>query len=119
MQIDVGGKNYKLQHPGNREWLRLQKKMFNSSTNQIDLEAMLDYFFEHCCFPETGANLSIDTLSLDELQEVWAIVAPQFLAGKCEPGTRYFRKKDKWEMDTKGTAGTQSQQSPQLPGAGK
>ena|SRR5271157_5152098 len=86
IDVEVLGKKYKLQHPGNREWLQLQQSMLVYSTDgkaHLDIVPLLDYFFEHVCIPlEEGApKLSIDTISLEDL-EVWSSLAPTFLAGK-------------------------------------
>jgi hypothetical protein len=88
-RIEVNGKFYKLQHPGNREWLRIKKTMLNVSSDSIDMEPLLDYFFEHCCFPEEGSKLTVDNVSLEELEEVWGLVAPRFLRGALETGYVY------------------------------
>ncbi len=85
--ITVYDKKYRLQHPGTRAWLRLQNELRVISTNsskgvdiKLDTEKVLDYFFEHCCFPEVGNKLSIDTILPNEL-EVWTQVSTTFLAG--------------------------------------
>jgi hypothetical protein len=91
--IEVNGKKYKLQHPGNREWIRIKKTLYNVSGDSIDMEPLLDYFFEHVCFPESGSKLNLDTVPILELEEVWGSVALQFLRGTLETGYKYPNKK--------------------------
>jgi hypothetical protein len=87
--IEVNGKKYRLQHPGNREWLKLKKTLFRVSQDEIDIIPMLDYFFAHCCFPEIGDNLNLDTIDLTELEEVWSVIAPRFFRGDLATGYCY------------------------------
>lgn len=89
-RIELKGKGYILQHPGNRAWLRLQKEMLNVSTGQFDMEKVLDYGFENVVFPEEGPKLNIDSISVAEM-EVWQGLLPRFLrdrltAGDAGPG---------------------------------
>ena len=88
-EVIVNGKLYTLQHPGNREWLKLKKTLFKVSDDSIDFEPLLDYFFAHCCIPETGSNLTLDSVDLKELEEVWSIIAPKFLRGDLVAGYIY------------------------------
>ncbi len=84
------GKKYKLQHPGGREWLRLKQTMYKPALDQMDLESLLNYFFEHCCFPEEGEKLSLDSFtgtrdSMLEM-EAWGLLAPRFFRGDVANG---------------------------------
>ena len=91
-KIVVNGKVYKLQHPGNREWIKLKQALFTvkkDGTIAIDMEAMIDYCFEHVVFPEEGGKLKLDDCDLIELEEVWAIILPGFLRGQLESGYVY------------------------------
>lgn len=87
--IEVSGKKYTLQHPGNREWIRLKKSLYKISEDSICMEDLLDYFFENCLFPAEGQKLTLDDVPLKELEEVWSIVAPRFLGGNLEAGYKY------------------------------
>jgi hypothetical protein len=91
--IEVNGKKYKLQHPGNREWMRVKKTMYNVTGDSIDMEPLLDYFFEHCCFPEGGPKLTLDSVPTRELEEAWQSIALRFLRGELETGYKYPDKK--------------------------
>ncbi|WP_367898826.1 hypothetical protein AB3N61_06625 [Leptospira sp. WS58.C1] len=102
--IQVNGKEYILQHPGSKEWIKLKSKMFKIADGNMDLSVILEYCFDHVVFPGKGAaKLSIDgPLGLDgkatvlqqaelkswirELEEVWEIILPRFLRGELEPG---------------------------------
>ncbi len=91
--IEVNNKKYKLQHPGNREWLNVKKTILKVQSDQIDMIPLLDYFFEYCCFPEDGSEkLTVDNCDLAELEEVWSIIALKFLRGSLETGYCYPRK---------------------------
>jgi len=85
--IEVNGKLYELQHPGAREWLKLKQEVFALGTGghmSIDIVKLLDYCFEHVVFPSEGPKLSVDTDSMEfieEVEEVWSVVLPQFLRG--------------------------------------
>jgi hypothetical protein len=89
--IEVNGKKYRLQHPGNREWMRLKKAAVILQNNEVsvDMEKLLDYFFEHCLFQTEGEKRTLDNIPLKELEEVWSIVAPRFLGGDLESGYKY------------------------------
>lgn len=94
--VTVFGKKYKLQHPGTRAWMRLQRQFRLLSTDgvskgvniDLDMEKVLDYFFENCCFPEIGDKLSLDTILPSQL-EVWTHVSTVFLGGDLGPGGEY------------------------------
>ena len=92
--IEVNGKKYKLQHPGNREWIKLKKTFVTIQDGQanIDMEPLLDYCFEHVVFPEEGNKLDLDTVELTELEEVWSVVLPRFLRGDLT-ATEKFKTK--------------------------
>ena len=90
--IEVNGKKYTLQHPGNREWMKLKKTLFKLSSDEIDMIPLLDYFFEFCLFPAEGAKPTLDSVPLKELEEVWSVIAPKFLGGSLESGYRYPNK---------------------------
>ena len=36
--VEVNGKHYKLQHPGNRAWLKLKQSLVNITTKEFDFE---------------------------------------------------------------------------------
>ena len=78
--VKVGKREYILQHPGNRAWLKLQKKIFNAKTSEFDAEALLDYCFEHVVHPLEGVKLSLDDIHPSELGE-WQTILPRFLRG--------------------------------------
>ena len=83
--IEVNGKIYTLQHPGNREWLKLKQEIFKASaqsTISIDFIALFDYCFEHVVFPEEGPKLKLDDMDIEELEGVWGQVLQQFFKGK-------------------------------------
>ena len=88
--IEVNGSIYELQHPGNREWLKLKQEIFkvrSDGTVLLDMISMLDYCFEHVVFPADGPKLNIDTIDIEEVEEVWGPVLQQFLKGKLEAKT--------------------------------
>lgn len=95
--IEIYGKKYKLQHPGNREWIKLKKSLVSLSEDKgnIDMEPLLDYCFEHVVFPEVGEKLNLDTVDLIDLEEVWGLVLPRFLRGQLDPEYKYKNKKRK------------------------
>jgi hypothetical protein len=93
INVEVFGRRYKLQHPGAREWLKLKQVMYKPKDDSLDLIVVLDYFFDHCCFPEVGEKLSIDSFgasaeSMIEL-EAWGLIAPRFLRGVISDGYIY------------------------------
>lgn len=49
-EITVHGKKYIIQHPSNREWLKIKQSMVDFKTQQLDLEKLYDYVFENCVF---------------------------------------------------------------------
>jgi len=90
--IEVNGKTYTLQHPGLREWVKLQSDMVNVVTKKLDMEKLMDYCFEHVVFPEDGEKISLDTVDIDEYTEVWQDILPRFLRGKLESGYTFKTK---------------------------
>ena len=72
---------YALQHPGNREWVKLQSKLMDANTGRVNLEELLDYCFEHVVFPDQGSKLTLENITLKEV-EVWQIILPGFLRGE-------------------------------------
>jgi len=95
--IEVNEKIYTLQHPGNREWLKLKKELIVvNGTGQITLDnlPMLDYCFEHVVFPDEGPKLSVDTIDLEELEEVWIKILPPFLRGQAISESYLANKRD-------------------------
>ncbi len=78
----ISGKRYKLQHPGNRAYLRWQKENYNIAQG-FDDEAMLDLFFQHCVFPENGTSLDLDSISPQELS-VFQKLMHKFLSGSLD-----------------------------------
>ena len=91
--IEVSGKKYTLQHPGNRAWLTLKQEVFKVSSDQMDVVKLLDYCFENVVFPENGDKLSLDKVPLNELEQVWQVVLPTFLMGELEPGFTWGESK--------------------------
>jgi len=87
-KIVINGKAYKLQHPGNREWLKIKETMYSVTKDHLEVIPMLDYCFEHVVFPEVGENLTIDNCDIDDL-EVWQELLPSFLRGQLEAGYIY------------------------------
>lgn len=82
--VEVGGKLYKLQHPGNRAWLKLKQSLINLTSKEFDLVKLLDYAFEHCVFPhEHNFEPTIDNISLND-SEVWEVILPNFFRGKVD-----------------------------------
>jgi hypothetical protein len=77
--IVVNEKKYKLQHPGNREVLKLRGLCIQPASGAIDLEPLMDYCFEHVVIPE-GHNFkpTVDNLHPKEFEE-WITILPRFL----------------------------------------
>lgn len=75
------GKQYKLQHPGNRIKLQWEKEFINPVTG-IDMEKFLDLCFENCVIPESHKfKPTIDNVKPAELG-VWGSVLRRFLGGE-------------------------------------
>jgi hypothetical protein len=79
-RIVVNKKVYKLQHPGNREWLQVKETMYKPQTDTIVMIPFLDYCFEHVVFPEEGNKINLDTCDPLDL-EVWQEILPRFFRG--------------------------------------
>lgn len=84
----VNGKKYKFQHPGNREWVKLQSQMLNLTTRTYEWEKLLDYCFEHVVIPVEGNKLDLDTIPVQDV-EVWQMLLPRFLRGELDNGYVY------------------------------
>lgn len=92
--ITLNGKKYKLQHPGNREWIKLKKTFFSFDENgkgSIDMEPLLDFSFEHVVFPEEGNKLDLDSIPFDDL-EAWESILPRFFRGNVKEGEKFKSK---------------------------
>ncbi len=75
----IDGKNYKLQHPGNRTYLQWQEEYI--TLTGISQEKFLDLAFEHCVIPEGHAGKpTIDSVNPSELG-VWGKLLRRFLEG--------------------------------------
>jgi D-aminopeptidase len=76
---EVNGKRYKLQHPGNREVLKLRARCTDTRTGSTDLEKMMDYCFEHVVIPDGhGFKPTVDNLHPREFEN-WIVLLPGFL----------------------------------------
>lgn len=83
----VDGKNYRLQHPGNRTYLEWQKEFF-TVTEGMDVAKFLDKAFEYCVIPEGHTfRPTVDTVKPKELG-VWSRVLRRFLDGDLESPAR-------------------------------
>jgi hypothetical protein len=95
--VEVGGLKYKLQHPGNRAWIKLKPSLINMTTREFNLEKLMDYAFEHCVFPEGHSfEPTIDNIDLKD-SETWEVLLPNFFRGKIDPK---FKPKDKGSQGT-------------------
>ncbi|MBN2157924.1 MAG: hypothetical protein JW807_00910 [Spirochaetes bacterium] len=79
----IDGKNYKLQHPGNRIYLNWQRD-FLSMAEGIDQAKFLDKAFEYCVIPD-GHDFkpTIETVKPKELG-VWQRLLRRFLDGSLD-----------------------------------
>ena len=79
----IDGKNYKLQHPGNRTYLEWQQETFDLQEG-LDTISFLDKVFEHCVIPD-GHDFkpTIDDVKPAEL-EVWQRLLRRFLRGDID-----------------------------------
>ena len=84
VNLRLNKKVYVLQHPGNREWVRLYSKLYNVGTQSLNLEELFDYCFEHVVFPHDGPKLSLETVDIKELED-WGALLPSFLRGELDP----------------------------------
>lgn len=87
-RVVINEKVYTLQHPGNREWLKLQSQMLDINTKTLDMEKLIDYCFENVVIPLVGNKLDLDTLPVQDLG-VWQVLLPQFLRGELDAGYVY------------------------------
>ena len=80
----VDGKNYKLQHPGNRMAMRWQEECFNLTKGKISQEKLIDKCFEHCVFPIAhDFKPTLDTIKPSH-RGVWVSMLTRFLDGNLE-----------------------------------
>lgn len=78
----IGGKKYRVQHPGNRKNLEMQQRAINARTGAFDQTVVFDYMFEHCVIPlENQTKPDLDMISPQEVEE-WAVFLPTFLRGQ-------------------------------------
>jgi hypothetical protein len=87
-KVVINKRPYSFQHPGNREWLKLQSQMLDIKTKTLDMEKLIDYCFEHVVIPLEGNKLDLDTLPVQDLG-VWQVILPQFLRGELVSGYVY------------------------------
>ena len=87
--VEVGNKKYRLQHPGNRAWIRLKQNLIDLETKKPDMEKLFDYAFEHCVFPE-GHNFqpTLDNINGSDLEE-WEALLPSFFRYKTPDKFKY------------------------------
>ncbi len=80
-EVEVSELRYRLQHPGTREWVKLQQTIMNMQTRTVDLVALMDYCFEHVVHPH-GHDFqpNLDEISPAEA-EVWGKIFLPFLRG--------------------------------------
>ena len=74
--LELDGKEYVLQHPGNRAWLKHYQTSIGAT--EPDVVAFMDWAFEHVVFPKKGGQLSLDTLPIG-MQRVWMPLLLNFL----------------------------------------
>lgn len=79
----IDGRNYKLQHPGNRTYMEWQNETFDMEKG-LDTIGFLDNAFEHCVIPD-GHDFkpTIDNVKPAEL-EVWQKLLRRFLRGDID-----------------------------------
>lgn len=105
-KILVNGKEYTLQHPGNRAFQKIANSSLKVSENGmvLDLTPLMDFAFEHCVIPSAGSlKLSVDGPLINgqkpsiasttkeqfiawqkEYEGVWVKILPSFLRGNLE-----------------------------------
>lgn len=94
----VDGREYRLQHPGNRIYLDWQREFF-SVTEGVDLAKFLDKAFEYCVIPENHSfKPAVDTVKPKELG-VWGRVLRRFLDGDLDAPVERPRKTSNKEGD--------------------
>lgn len=77
--IELNEKKYKLQHPGNREVLKLRAQCVNPKTGLAELEPLMDFCFEHVVIPEGHSfKPTIDNIPPREFEQ-WTEILPRFL----------------------------------------
>ncbi len=102
--IEVNGRKYKLQHPGNREVLKIRTKCVNAQTGGVDLEGMLEYGFDNCIIPEGhDFHPNFDNIKPSEFEE-WSGIIPAFFRGQSIDKYKAV-KKPACESTEKSTAG--------------
>lgn len=87
--VTVGGRDYFLQHPGARLWVRWQSEASqrtDNKKNQINLEIILDRAFQFVVHPDRhDFRPTLDNISLADMEE-WSRLIPGFLQrGKLKP----------------------------------
>lgn len=105
-KILVNGKEYTLQHPGNRAFQKIANSSLKVSENGMVLDStpLMDFAFEHCVIPSAGSpKLSVDGPIINgqkpdiantgkesfkawqrEYEGVWVKILPSFLRGNLE-----------------------------------
>lgn len=105
-KILVNGKEYTLQHPGNRAFQKIANSSLKVSENGMILDStpLMDFAFEHCVIPSAGSpKLSVDGPLVNgqkpsiasttkeefiawqkEYEGVWVKILPSFLRGNLE-----------------------------------
>ncbi len=79
----VDGRNYKIQHPGNRIYLEWQKEYFSLSEG-FDQAKFLDKAFEFCVIPDGHAfKPTLDSVKPREMG-VWQRLLRRFLEGDID-----------------------------------
>ena len=77
--VEVNQKRYKLQHPGNREVLKLYARCTEMKTGMLNMEKYMDFCFENVVFPEGHSfKPTIDNLPPKEFEE-WFTILPRYL----------------------------------------
>ena len=95
----IDGKNYRLQHPGNRTYLEWQKEFF-SLTEGVDQAKFLDKAFEYCVIPENHSfKPTVDTVKPKDLG-VWGRVLRRFFDGDVDPPVAKSREASNKERNT-------------------
>jgi hypothetical protein len=104
-EIIVNDREYKLQHPGNREYQKIAGSLLkiNDSGTEINMIPLMEYAFEHVVIPVNGSpklcidgrykegkKPGMDTTKQEmqswilEYEGVWAKILPSFLRGTLE-----------------------------------
>ena len=78
-KVLVNGKQYRLQHPGMRAVLKLQRDCLVNDTGITDIEQIVDYCFQHVVFPEGHSfRPTLDTIVPSECDD-WITIFVRFL----------------------------------------